>query len=393
MLTIIGLVLLGIAVLAVGVVIGMQLARGRGADAPAPPGDSVPPAVVDVLDTLQSMTVVVDQQDRVVRASHSARALGLVRDGRIVHAQLADLVDDVRAHQDVRELELDVARGPVGVGRLAIGVRIAPLGASHVLALIEDHTTSRRVEETRRDFVANVSHELKTPVGGLTLLAEAMDEARDDPEAVHRFATRMRTETSRLARLVQEIVELSRLQAADTLDDAERVDVRGCVQEAVDHLLVVAGDRNIEIVARLGETPAEIYGDPNLITTAVRNLVENAVSYSGPDTTVEVSIDIGHDLVSIDVADQGTGIAPEEIERIFERFYRVDAARSRRTGGTGLGLAIVKHICANHGGEVGVRSQEGVGSTFTMRLPLAGPRGGAAPTSSTPTGTTRKATP
>ena len=355
----------------------------------APDAVSLTPAVVDVLDTLQSMTVIVDPDDHVVRSSHSAQALGLVRSGELTNPELRTIVRDVREQQHVRELEMEVARGPVGVGRLSIGVRIAPLGTSHVLALIEDHTGSRRVEETRRDFVANVSHELKTPVGGLTLLAEAMDEARDDPEAVHRFATRMRTETSRLARLVQEIVELSRLQAADTLEAPELVDVRECVREAVDHLLVVADDRQIEIVTDLGESrrAAEIYGDANLVTTAVRNVVENAVSYSGPHTTVRVTLETGTDLVAVHVEDEGAGISPADLDRIFERFYRVDAARSRSTGGTGLGLAIVKHICANHGGEVSVRSEEGRGSTFTLRLPLARPSGAAS------THATRKVSP
>ncbi|TWP38878.1 sensor histidine kinase [Leekyejoonella antrihumi] len=380
---------------AIGVLIGLLLGLAVGAALlrrrrdPARPADdaeggtaeaaALSPAVVDVLDTLQSMTVIVDPDDHVVRASHSAKALGLVRSGELVHPELRTLVRDVRERQQVREMEFEVARGPVGVGRLSIGVRIAPLGTSHVLALIEDHTSSRRVEETRRDFVANVSHELKTPVGGLTLLAEAMDEARDDPESVHRFATRMRTETSRLARLVQEIVELSRLQAADTLESPDLVDVRQCVREAVDHLLVVAEDRQIQIVTDLGESgrPAEIYGDANLVTTAVRNVVENAISYSGSDTTVRVSVQTGTDLVAVQVEDEGAGISPDDLDRIFERFYRVDAARSRSTGGTGLGLAIVKHICANHGGEVSVRSEEGHGSTFIVRLPLARPSGGA----------------
>ncbi|TWE11625.1 sensor histidine kinase [Rudaeicoccus suwonensis] len=333
------------------------------------------PGVVEVLDVLRSVTVVVDASDKVVRHSASAQALGLVRDSELAHAQLLSLVRQVRRDDDVREVELDVARGPLGQGRLTIGVRVAALSGQHVLLLIDDRTHSRRVEETRRDFVVNVSHELKTPVSGLTLLAEAMDDARDDPEAVHRFAGRMRTETSRLARLVQEIVELSRLQVADTLDEPVLVDVRACVKDAVDHLKVVADGKRIDLTTALGDlaVPAQVYGDSNLITTAIRNLAENAVAYSDPGTRVGITVLPDEDLVTIVVKDQGRGIPAADLERVFERFYRVDAARSRSTGGTGLGLAIVKHVCANHGGEVSVWSEEGQGSTFTIRLPAARP--------------------
>lgn len=366
-----------VVALIAGVAVGWLL-RSRGADsgtAADPPASPLAPAASDVLDALSSVIIVVDPSDKVVRSSPSAGALGLVRHTELSHTRLLDLVREVRRDGGVREVELEVARGPLGRAVLTLDVRVARLRAQHVLLLIEDRTHARRVEEIRRDFVVNVSHELKTPVSGLTLLAEAMDEARDDGEAVHRFAARMRIETTRLARLVQEIVDLSRLQVADALDEPVLVDVRSCAREAVGHLQLLAADKRITISTAMGDpaVPAEVYGDANLITTALRNLVENAVNYSGEDTRVSVTVQPASDFVSVVVKDQGTGIPPGEIDRIFERFYRVDAARSRRTGGTGLGLAIVKHVTSNHGGEVTVWSEPGQGSTFTVRLPAARP--------------------
>jgi two-component system sensor histidine kinase SenX3 len=239
-----------------------------------------------------------------------------------------------------------------------------------VLLLVDDRTEARRVEDVRRDFVVNVSHELKTPVGALALLAEAVLEANDDPEAVARFAHRMQIESKRLTRLVQEIVDLSRLEIAGTLHDPELVDVGVAAAEAIEQSRLVAGSRGSEIVSSLARG-AQVFGDADLLATAIRNLIGNAISYSAPGARVAVSVRSADQLVEIAVADQGQGIPESEQARIFERFYRVDAARSRATGGTGLGLAIVKHICANHGGEVTVWSEPGHGSTFTMRLPQA----------------------
>jgi two-component system sensor histidine kinase SenX3 len=239
-----------------------------------------------------------------------------------------------------------------------------------VLVLVDDRTMDRRVEETRRDFLVNVSHELKTPVGGLALLAEAVLEANDDPEAVARFARRMQVESTRLTHLVQDIVDLSRLQIADTLHEPHLVDVARVAAEAVEQSTVLAESRDVEIVVSLNKG-AEVFGDAELLTTAIRNLVANAINYSASGTRVAISVRSLERLVEIVVADQGRGIPESEQARIFERFYRVDAARSRETGGTGLGLAIVKHICANHGGEVTVWSEQGHGSTFTIRLPAA----------------------
>jgi two-component system sensor histidine kinase SenX3 len=336
----------------------------------APDPHAVPAGVSAVLAVLRSGAIVLDAADAVVSTSPWAVAHGLVRDDELVHDELRHLARQVRRDGDIREVELDLPRGPLGRGRITVGARVAPLGSAFVLLLVDDRTKARRVEEVRRDFVVNVSHELKTPVGGLALLAEAVLEAKDDPEAVARFARRMQVESTRLTGLVQEIVDLSRLQIADTLHEPELVDVGLAATAAIEQSRLVAESRAIEIVSSLSPG-VQVFGDAELLATAIRNLVGNAIHYSEPGTRVAVSVRSEEGLVEIAVSDQGHGIHKSEQARIFERFYRVDTARSRDTGGTGLGLAIVKHICANHGGEVTVWSEEGHGSTFTMRLPAA----------------------
>jgi len=330
----------------------------------------LPRGIGDVLSVLRSIGIVLDASDAVVSTSSSAVAYGLVRHGELVHKELRHLARQVRRDGIIREAELELTKGPTGAGSTVMRARVAPLGSAHVLVLAEDHTHARRVEEIRRDFIANVSHELKTPVGGISLLSEAILDARDDPEAVARFGERIRVESSRLSRLVKEIVDLSRLQVQDTLHEPQLVAIADVISEAVDRVHVSADARSITIDV-VTESDLRVYGDRELLVTAVANLVSNAVNYSDDRTRVAVGARRVGEMVEVSVADQGHGIPLGEQERIFERFYRVDAARSRATGGTGLGLAIVKHICANHGGEVSLWSAEGHGSTFTVRLPLA----------------------
>lgn len=340
----------------------------------APP--PLPEGVRDVLAVLRSIAIVLDSSDAVVNNSASAVSYGLVRHGELVHAELRQLARQVRRDGEIREVELELSRGFGTTTNTLMTARVAPLGAPHILILAEDHTHARRVEEVRRDFVANVSHELKTPVGGIALLAEAVLDARDDPEAVSRFAARIQVESTRLTRLVKEIVDLSRLQVADTLHEPELVQIPQVVAEAVDRVRVAAEARQITLEAVVDER-ASVFGDTELLATAVANLVSNAVNYSETGTRVAVAARRVGDTVEITVSDQGQGIPETEQSRIFERFYRVDAARSRATGGTGLGLAIVKHVSATHGGDVSVWSEEGHGSTFTMRLPAASDRAAA----------------
>ncbi len=333
----------------------------------APP--ALPDGIADVLAVLRSSGIVLDSADSVVNNSPAAVANGLVRGQDLTQPELLEVARLVRRDGVIREVELELPKGPAGRPGLVVGARVAPLGSAHVLLLVDDRSEARRLEEIRRDFVANVSHELKTPVGGLALLAEAVLDAHDDPEAVARFAQRMQVESTRLTRLVQEIVDLSRLQVAASLSEPHPVDLAQAAQEAVDRSRLAAEDKDIEI-ALVTAGDCSVWGDHALLVTAIRNLVGNAVAYSEPNTRVAVTVRaVSGDIVELAVTDQGQGITMADQQRIFERFYRVDAARSRTTGGTGLGLSIVKHVAANHGGEVSVWSEPGRGSTFTFRLP------------------------
>ncbi|WP_404385090.1 two-component sensor histidine kinase [Knoellia locipacati] len=363
---------LGLVIGAVAVA-ASRFSERRFTTIPPTPPPALPPGVTDVLAVLRSIAIVLDSSDAVVNSSPSAVSYGLVRHGELVHAELRQLARQVRRDGEIREVDLELSRGFGTTTNALMKARVAPLGAVHVLILAEDHTHARRVEEVRRDFVANVSHELKTPVGGIALLAEAVLDARDDPEAVSRFAARIQVESTRLTRLVKEIVDLSRLQVADTLHEPELVHIPDVVAEAVDRVRVAAEARDISLET-VADERASVFGDAELLATAVANLVSNAVNYSEAGTRVAVAARRVGDTVEITVSDQGQGIPASEQSRIFERFYRVDAARSRATGGTGLGLAIVKHVSATHGGDVSVWSEEGHGSTFTMRLPSAAVR-------------------
>ncbi|MCL3838533.1 sensor histidine kinase [Aeromicrobium duanguangcaii] len=328
---------------------------------------AVPPDIVTVLSVLRSSALVMDRDERVLRASAAAIGLGLVTDDdRLRSAELLELVRQVRRYGEVREDEFEIRarrRPPVYVR-----ARVAPLSHGLVLALVEDRTTEQRVETLRRDFVANVSHELKTPIGAISLLAEAVGEARDDPEAVERFSARMQTESERLTRLVQQIIDLSRLQADVASDDARIVKVGELVAEAVEHSHTDAEAKGIAITQEV-QPDLHVRGDRAQLHAAVSNLVENAVTYSPAGSAVAVAATGDGEDVRITVSDHGVGIAPEEQERIFERFYRVDPARARATGGTGLGLSIVKHVAASNGGTVEVWSEPGLGSSFTLVLP------------------------
>jgi len=345
--------------------------RLRAAQQPA----RLPPGIASVLSVLSSSAVVLDSNDRVLRASAAARAFGLVKGDRLMVTELAALARQVRRDGEIREGEFEVPVPRLGGRTTSFAVRVAPLGAAIgggglVLLLAEDQTESRRVDEVKRDFVANTSHELKTPVGALALLAETIEDAADDAEAVRRFASKMRQEAQRLTNLVQDLITLSRIQAVEPVPDPRPVALDTVVAEAVDRCRMRANARGITL-ASVGSRGLSVLGDEDLLVTALRNLLENAVAYSPEKTRVVITTrktPEGH--AELSVADQGIGIPERDLERIFERFYRVDPARSRATGGTGLGLAIVKHVMAAHNGKVTVRSVEGDGSTFTLYMPL-----------------------
>ncbi|WP_444663211.1 sensor histidine kinase [Cellulomonas sp. CW35] len=358
--------LLGVLV-GLGSVLAFRWSERTQRTAPAQPEPEVDDGLVRTLAVLRSAAVVLDASDEVVRASAPAYALGLVRNGRIAPPAIRDLVAQVRRDGVIRDEELEVDR-PVGRGTSLVQVRVAQVSDRHLVVLAEDLTQARRLEAVRRDFVVNVSHELKTPVGALSLLAETVQDAADDPEAVRRFAGRMQSEAQRLSSLVHEIIELSRLQVAGALGPLSTVDLDAVVAEAVDRARTAATAKSVRLEVG-GATGVHLFGNHDLLVTAVRNLVDNAVAYSGEASHVGIGVREVGDLVEIAVVDQGIGIPAADQERVFERFYRVDAARSRETGGTGLGLSIVKHVAADHGGDVTVWSQPGRGSTFTIRLP------------------------
>lgn len=328
----------------------------------------LPDEAVRLLAALPLASVVVDLQGDVIRATPRAEALGIVRRDVVVVAEIAELVTESIRSLSVRERQVRVRRPPLGKGMLDLRVLVVPLSGEAFAILVEDLSDERRVAAVRRDFVANVSHELKTPVGAMALLAEAILSAADDEEAVRRFAERMITESGRLSSLINDIIDLSRLQGDDPLTHAEVFEVDLLIAQATDEVRTVALARDIDIITT-GVPGVALLGDRGQILMAVRNLLTNAVTYSESQTRIAVTAQADDHVVEIGVKDQGIGIPAHDLDRVFERFYRVDPARSRITGGTGLGLAIVKHVCENHGGEVGVWSEVGVGSTFTLRLP------------------------
>jgi len=365
--------LVGAAVSAFAAAWYVRRSEGHARVASAP--ESAPTTLSQrVLSALDLGVVVVDRDEYAVFANPAAQRLKVVDADRLAVPTLSELVRRVTdsGQPDSVTLELP-GRGPE-----IFSVRAMPLLANQrvysVVLRFFDVTEARRLELVRRDFVANVSHELKTPVGALTLLAEAVQEAADDPAAVHHFAERMQREGSRLGRLVQELIELSRLQGAEPLPGNVPVDVGRVLSEAVDRSRLLAEQANIAVLCR-PEDELSVRGSEVQLITAIGNLIDNAIAYSPPHTRVSVTsraeVDADGSWVCIAVADQGIGIADTDLDRVFERFYRVDPARSRATGGTGLGLAIVKHIATNHGGTVSVWSVVGSGSTFTIRLPLA----------------------
>ena len=331
----------------------------------------LPELLVRTLNSLETEALVVRPGDVVIYQSQGLPGLGLMRDGKIASEELLALIRVVRRTNEIHRGEIEVARGPVGEGKRVLKVSVSPLDENGiVLAQISDESEAKRIDAVRRDFVANVSHELKTPIGALGLLSEAVLGAKDQPEEVVRFATRMHQEAERLSELVQEIIDLSRLQSSDPLAKALPVDIDNIMRDAVIQGQVNAEARGVNVEVTTSDNGVVI-GDREQLVAAVHNLIENAINYSPENTKVSVQSKIVDGLIEISVTDQGIGIAEEDLNRIFERFYRVDPARSRATGGTGLGLSIVKHVALNHGGDVRVWSKLGVGSTFVLQLPIA----------------------
>lgn len=357
----------------VAIVVAVLLLRGRAADKAVQPSteqDDLDDASFAALTAFGQPCVLLTARGRVLKYSASAEALGLVIRGQLTHAQARQLLTKALASGAAEEAELEFTRGPLRTARRYATLRVVRISDERLAMLVNDRTEARRSVEIRQDFVVNVSHELKTPVGAILLLAETMADAAEDPEAVRRFAQRTQQEADRLSELVRDIIELSRLQSAGASFVPVPVQVDDVIAEAVSRASGLAEGRSTTIVTP-AHTGLVVLGEQSLLVTAVRNLLDNAIVYSPKSSTVRVVARNRDGLASIQVIDSGIGIPREARERIFERFYRVDPARSRITGGTGLGLSIVKHIALDHGGDVTVWSEPGDGSTFTLLLPLA----------------------
>lgn len=368
-----------------------RLTRAIRASGPAVAKEDHPPDGLcrRIVDSLRVGVVVLDSTDQPVVANPAARALGLLRAGSapgtvVAHPVVRNLAGQTRRGGVRREVEVDLPRGWDGRAPEQLGVRLNAVMVQGGYVVVEavDVTESHQVTRVRRDFVANVSHELKTPIGALQLLSEALLDATaagddaigrsEDLTAVRRFAERIHRESARLGRLVADLMELTRLQGAEPPPEPAPVSVDWVVAEVADRVRTAASAKQIEVVFE-GQRGLTVYGSDKQVVTAVANLVENAIAYSPEETRVVITTRGDERHIEIAVADQGIGIARDELNRIFERFYRADRARSRATGGTGLGLAIVKHIATNHGGRVEVASTLGGGSTFTLRLPSRQP--------------------
>jgi two-component system sensor histidine kinase SenX3 len=329
-----------------------------------------PSILFDVLEQLDQDVLLLAPGDISLFTSPGVENLNIIKDGRILSPELLAIIRVVRRTGINQSGKIEVPRGPIGEGVRELTVKVISLEKDlQILVLLSDESEAERVHEVRRDFVANISHELKTPIGALSLLSEAVLSAKDEPAAVEKFASRMQQEAKRLTELVQEIINLSRLQDSDPLQIAEPLSVGELISEAVDQCQTTSEARKIRLSVS-EQTDVKVFGDRDQLLMAIHNLIENAINYSPENTKVSISTSTEADIVTISVADQGIGIPESDLERIFERFYRVDPARSRETGGTGLGLSIVKHVAAKHGGEIKVWSSQNVGSTFAFRLPI-----------------------
>ena len=365
---------LSVLAMAVGIAVGTRLsprvAKRRQRVATEWTGITVAQMLQRIVALMPLGAAVVDSHRDVVYLNDRARELGLVRD-RQLDDQAWQAAQQALAGDEV-EFDLQPGRRQVA-GRSGLSVHgqarlLSEEDRRFAVVFVHDQSDYARMEATRRDFVANVSHELKTPVGAMALLAEALLASADDSDTVRRFAEKVLIEANRLGDMVAELIELSRLQGAERLPNVTDVDVDTVVSEAISRHKVAAENAHIEVRT---DAPSglRVLGDQTLLVTALANLVSNAIAYSPPGSPVSISRRRRGDNIEIAVTDRGIGIALEDQERVFERFFRGDKARSRATGGSGLGLAIVKHVAANHDGSIGVWSKPGTGSTFTLSIP------------------------
>ena len=333
----------------------------------SPTSNSSRNLILKLIQSLPDIVIWVDGDNKIKYASEVALNLNIAREDKIQIDALETLISMARKIDEplIRKVK---AKRPLGIAKLNLDTWVMRLERGEVLLWAQNNSVVSRVETMRRDFVANISHELKTPVGALSLLAEAIEESGKDSESIQKFAKRIGPETKRLTNVIRDIIDLSQVQSDDPLASANPVEVDRVINDAVDAVQLLADLNNVEI-AQVNEPDVKIVGDEYQLVMAIRNLLTNAITFSPASSRITVGAKLKDGVVEITVSDQGIGISLENQSRIFERFYRVDPARSRSTGGTGLGLAIVKHVCENHGGEVSVWSVPGQGSTFTMKFP------------------------
>ena len=329
--------------------------------------DSSKDLLLKLIQSLPDIVIWVDRENKIKYASDVALSLNIARDEKIQIPELENLISAAREIDDpiVKKVK---AKRPLGIAKLNLDTWITRLEQGEVLLWSQNNSVISRVEDVRRDFVANISHELKTPVGALSLLSEAIEEAGQDSEAIQKFAKRIGPETKRLTNVIRDIIDLSQVQSDDPLASPNAVEIDKVINDAIDAVQLLADLHSIEII-QVNAPDVKIVGDYYQLVMAIRNLLSNAITFSPVNSRITVGANLKDGVVEISVSDQGIGISLENQSRIFERFYRVDPARSRTTGGTGLGLAIVKHVCENHGGEVSLWSVPGQGSTFTLKFP------------------------
>ena len=330
-----------------------------------PPSESEAPGaeLISVLNAIPLGVVVTDEQGNIVLGNHVVAGVEISRHIDVLVNEAAERIikKSRELGSTVREtLEL------FGPPPRTLVIEARPLEGLKSIAIIEDISERTRIDAVRTDFVANISHELKTPVGALSILADTIRD-EDDLKVIHRLSSKMVKEANRMAKTIDDLLELSRIEL-DVSAVLEPVSIFSVIAESIDRMAYFAAQAGISIVSQLPEADCVVKGDRLQLVSAVSNLVDNAVKYSEKGDKVTVRVSPGDAAIDISVSDEGIGIPQSDIDRIFERFYRVDRARSRGTGGTGLGLSIVRHVMNNHGGSVNVTSQEGEGSTFVLTL-------------------------
>ena len=352
-----------------GVALLVYFSRRKTAKAPPQPRNQLSNSISEVLDVLGPSALILNGTNYVAQATTTALALGLVNGRNLSHKKLLTLVAKARESQEALQIDASLPTGRKDV-KLFITARAKSIGDGNVLLIVEDRTESHRLDEMRKDFMANISHELKTPIGAVGLLAEAMENSLDQPEILAKLLRNIRKEAKRLSSLVQDIIQLSRIQGTSKIAISKHVNLISVVREAIDRNSWRSEKHNVAIEFESEKRNVDVIGDAEMLTVAVKNLIENAIIYSNAGSSVAVVIEVANGLAQIRVKDSGIGIGKEDLERVFERFYRADQSRSRETGGTGLGLSIVKHAALMHQGDVQLFSKPGIGSTFTIRLPM-----------------------